>query len=309
MALAQRITAGAKTDYERARAIEHYLRTEFRYSLAPLEHEVDDPLAHFLFVSKKGHCEYFASAMGVLLRAVWVPSRVATGFQSGSFNPISGWHVVRASDAHSWVEAWVPGEGWMTFDPTPSDPGGGGGSAFSRLGLWVDAASMFWQEWVMGYDLDRQLTLAFEVDRKRRGVSMDWAERFYSRLRAGWRTPALQWNPWLLAAPVALLLILLGPWLRRRSMEWFRLRRLRMGQPAPDDASLIYRQMLNELRRRGLVKPGATTPAEFARGLQPAATATAVSEFTELYYALRFGGRRENAARLAVLLDRIEQLP
>jgi Domain of unknown function (DUF4129) len=67
--------------------------------------------------------------------------------------------------------------------------------------------------------------------------------------------------------------------------------------------------MLIELRRRGLVKAGATTPAEFARELQPAATATAVGEFTELYYALRFGGRRENAARLAALLDRIEKLP
>lgn len=313
MALAQRITAGAKTDYERARAIEHYLRNEFSYSLEPLEHEVDDPLAHFLFVSRKGHCEYFASAMGVLLRAVWVPSRVATGFLSGSFNPLSGWHVVRASDAHSWVEAWVPGEGWLTFDPTPSDRGGGGATALSRLSLWADAAAVFWQEWIVGYDLDRQLTLAFEVDQRRRGVSVEWAERLYSRLRGAWRgdgrAAAWQWSPWLLAAPLALLLILIGPWMRARVLGWFRLRRLRQGQPAPDDASLIYRQMLTGLRRRGLVKPDSITPAEFARGLQPEATATAVGEFTELYYALRFGGRRENAARLAALLGRIEQLP
>ena len=312
MALAQTITAGAKNDYERARAIERYLRTDFRYSLEPLEHEVDDPLAHFLFVSKKGHCEYFASAMGVLLRAVWVPSRVVTGFQSGTFNPLSGWHVVRASDAHSWVEAWVPGEGWLTFDPTPSDPGGGA-TALSRLGLWADAASVFWQEWVLGYDLDRQLTLAFEVDRQRRGVSLDWAGRLNARLRSlwrgDWRAAASHWSPWLLAVPIILILILLGPWLRARVLEWLRLRRLRQGQPAPDDASLIYRQMLGELRRRGFVKPDSTTPAEFARGLQPAATASAVGEFTELYYALRFGDRRENAARLAELLDRIEQLP
>ena len=309
MALAQKITAGAKTDYDRARAIEHYLRTGFRYSLEPLEHEVDDPLAHFLFVSKKGHCEYFASAMGVLLRAVWVPSRVATGFQSGSFNPLSGWHVVRASDAHSWVEAWVPGEGWLTFDPTPSDPGGGGATAFSRLALWADAASVFWQEWVMGYDLDRQLTLAFEVDQKRRGVSLRWAERLSARLREGWRAPDLRAKPWLLAIPLALIFIVIGPRLWKRIMERLRLRRLRRGQPAPDDASLIYRQMLTKLRRRGLIKPDACTPAEFARGLQPEATATAVGEFTELYYALRFGGRRENAATLATLLDRIENLP
>ncbi len=312
MALAQKITAGAKTDYDRARAIERYLRNDFRYSLEALEHEVEDPLAHFLFVSKKGHCEYFASAMGVLLRAVWVPSRVATGFQSGSFNPISGWHVVRASDAHSWVEAWVPGEGWLTFDPTPSGPAGGV-TALSRLALWADAASVFWQEWVIGYDLDRQLTLAFEVDQKRRGVSTDWYGRLSQSLRKLWngalRDPDWQWRPWQLAVPLSLLLIILGPWLRGRMLMWLRLRRLRQGQPAPDDASLIYRQMLIELRRRGLVKPGSSTPAEFARELQSAETATAVGEFTELYYALRFGGRRENAARLAVLLDRIEKLP
>lgn len=309
MALAQRVTAGAKTDYDRARAIERYLRTNYSYSLTPLQREVEDPLAHFLFESKKGHCEYFASAMGVLLRAVWVPSRVATGFQSGSFNPLSGWHVVRASDAHSWVEAWVPGEGWLTFDPTPSDPSGGGATAFSRLALWADAASVFWQEWVLGYDLDRQLTLAFEVDQKRRGVSLRWAERLAARFKAGLHAPALQWKAWLLAVPVSLLLVFLGPWLWARMMEWRRLRRLRRGQPSPDDASLIYRQMLAALRRRGFVKAEAITPAEFARGLQPAATAVAVGEFTELYYALRFGGRRENAARLAALLDRIEKLP
>ncbi|HEY3444295.1 MAG TPA: DUF3488 and transglutaminase-like domain-containing protein [Paludibaculum sp.] len=309
MALAQRITAGAKTDYDRARAIEGYLRTNYSYSLTPLQREVEDPLAHFLFESKKGHCEYFASAMGVLLRAVWVPSRVATGFQSGSFNPLSGWHVVRASDAHSWVEAWVPGEGWLTFDPTPSDPAGGGASAFSRLALWADAASVFWQEWVLGYDLDRQLTLAFEVDQKRRGVSLRWAERLAARFKAGLRAPSLEWKPWLLAVPASLLLVFLGPWLWARVVAWRRLRRLRRGQPAPDDASLIYRQMLAALRRRGLVKSGAVTPAEFARGLQPEATAIAVGEFTELYYALRFGGRRENAARLAALLDKIEKLP
>jgi transglutaminase-like putative cysteine protease len=312
MALAQRITAGARTDFDRARAIERYLRNDFRYSLEALDQEVEDPLAHFLFVSKKGHCEYFASSMGVLLRAVWVPSRVATGFQSGSFNPISGWHVVRASDAHSWVEAWVPGEGWLTFDPTPSAPAGGA-TALSRLALWADAASVFWQEWVLGYDLDRQLTLAFEVDQKRRGVSTGWSERFSQPLRklwnGAWRAPDWQWRPWQFALPLALLLLILGPWLRARMLAWLRLRRLRQGQPAPDDASLIYRQMLMELRRRGLVKPGSSTPAEFARELQPTETAVAVGEFTELYYALRFGGRNQNAARLAALLDRIEKLP
>ncbi len=306
--LAKSITAGAKNDYERAQAIERYLRENFYYSLTPLDHEVEDPLAHFLFVSRKGHCEYFASAMAVLLRAVWVPSRVPVGFLSGSFNPLSGWHVVRASDAHSWVEAWVPGEGWLTFDPTPSDPGGGS-TALSRLALWADAASVFWQEWVLGYDLDRQLTLAFEVDQKRRGVRLDWFQQTSARLRRAWRAPSWHWGPALLAALAALALLLAAPRLRSRGGAWISMRRLRQGQPEPGDAGLIYHQLLAALRRRGLVKPAATTPAEFARTLQPAPVATAVTEFTELYYGLRFGGRTQDAARLVALLGRIEQLP
>ena len=75
------------------------------------EKPVRDPLADFLFVRKQGYCEYFASAMAVMLRAEGIPSRVATGFQSGYFNDVSGLYVVRASDAHAWVEAWIEGRG------------------------------------------------------------------------------------------------------------------------------------------------------------------------------------------------------
>ena len=82
--------------------------------------EPADPLADFLFERRKGHCEYFASAMAVMLRTLGIPSRLVTGFQGGAYNPVSGWSVVRASDAHSWVEAWIDGRGWITFDPTPA---------------------------------------------------------------------------------------------------------------------------------------------------------------------------------------------
>jgi len=79
---------------------------------------VADPLAYFLFTRKQGHCEYFASAMTVMLRTAGIPARLATGFQSGVYNPITDFWLVRASDAHAWVEAWIPGRGWTTFDPT-----------------------------------------------------------------------------------------------------------------------------------------------------------------------------------------------
>ena len=110
-----------------------------------------------LFERKKGHCEYFASSMAVMLRTLGIPSRVVTGFQSGVYNPMTGWQVIRASDAHSWVEAWIEGRGWTTFDPTPFDPSGGDAGVLSRLSLLADTATQFWNDWVMSYDLGHQV--------------------------------------------------------------------------------------------------------------------------------------------------------
>ena len=70
---------------------------------------------------------------------------------------MTGWQVIRASDAHSWVEAWIPGQGWTTFDPTPSDPSAAAGGLLSRFSLLMDTADQFWQDWIMGYNLERQI--------------------------------------------------------------------------------------------------------------------------------------------------------
>ncbi|MGH9645490.1 MAG: transglutaminaseTgpA domain-containing protein, partial [Bryobacteraceae bacterium] len=101
--LALDMTAGLGTPDERARALERRLRHDYGYTLELLPAPVADPLATFLFARKKGHCEYFASAMAVMLRTLGIPARVVTGFLGGVYNPMTGWQVVRASDAHSWV--------------------------------------------------------------------------------------------------------------------------------------------------------------------------------------------------------------
>jgi transglutaminase-like putative cysteine protease len=83
--------------------------------------------------------------MAVMLRSLGIPARLVPGFQSGVWNPLTEMYVIRASDAHSWVEAWMPGSGWTTFDPTPPDPN----RAFplwAKLTLFMDAADTFWQE-------------------------------------------------------------------------------------------------------------------------------------------------------------------
>ena len=121
-ALARDWTLGLPTELERARAIERRLRKDFGYTLQLPSRELPDPLANFLFERRKGHCEYFASAMTVMLRAIGIPARLATGFQSGIYNPMTDLWLVRSSDAHTWVEGWIPGRGWSTFDPTPPDP-------------------------------------------------------------------------------------------------------------------------------------------------------------------------------------------
>src|ERR1022692_125560 len=172
--LAREIVRGDSSPAVQARLVEKYLRTHYGYTLELPQFEPADPLAYFLFHRKKGHCEYFASSMAVMLRALGIPSRVVTGFQSGIYNPISGTQLIRSSDAHSWVEAWLPHRGWTTFDPTPPDPNALRLSVWTRLGFYADAAEVFWQDWVLNYNLDRQLQLASRVGESSRHVGMNW---------------------------------------------------------------------------------------------------------------------------------------
>src|SRR5207244_5015174 len=102
-------TAQAPTAYDKAAAIEHYLRTRFGYTLDLSATSKADPLAHFLFERRSGHCEYFAAAMTVMLRSLGIPARYVNGFLPGEYNELGGDFIVRASDAHSWVEAYFPG--------------------------------------------------------------------------------------------------------------------------------------------------------------------------------------------------------
>ena len=123
--LAEQITASEGNNYDKAVALERYLRTHFGYTLQLGRSAQRDPLAYFLFERKQGHCEYFASAMAVMLRTLRIPSRVVNGFRTGEFNDVTSQYLVRASNAHSWVEAYFPGYGWISFDPTPAAPARG----------------------------------------------------------------------------------------------------------------------------------------------------------------------------------------
>jgi transglutaminase-like putative cysteine protease len=309
--LVRAITAGAATDLERARVIERRLRADYGYTLELPDHEVADPLAYFLFTRKKGHCEYFASAMTVMLRTAGIPALLATGFQSGVYNPITDFWLVRASDAHAWVEAWIPGRGWTTFDPTPPDPNRRGFALLTKLGLYLDAAGTFWQEWVVSYDISRQGTLADRLEQGARSMGIRWFDSL-SGLDWNWHLRAAAWfrrygAGILIGLAMGASIWVLGPRLLRLLRIRSRVERVRRGQATVGDATLLYERMLDLLKRRGYQKPAWFTPTEFAESLPPGQMGTAVTEFTDKYNALRFGRRTGVAPRLSMLLDELER--
>ena len=296
-----------------ARLVEKYLKTHYGYTLELPQFEPADPLAHFLFQRKKGHCEYFASSMAVLLRALGIPTRVVTGFQSGVYNPISGSQLIRSSDAHSWVEAWLPHRGWTTFDPTPPDPNGQRLSVWTRLGFYADAAEVFWQDWVLNYNLDRQLQLASRVGESSRHVGLNWFDEAGPALARGYHETSIfvlrYAVPLFGLAMLAVLLQLFG----RDGWRWWKSRqqvlKVQRGEAEASDATMLYHRMLKVLRKRGIEKPPWVTPFEFARVLQEPSVAMLVADFTAAYNELRFGGNSEAAGRIVTLLEQLEMVP
>ena len=308
--LARQITAGAAGSLAEARALERYLPRHYRYTLELPATEPRDPLAHFLFERRKGHCEYFASSMAVMLRTLGIPSRVATGFQGGIYNPISQRQLIRGSDAHSWVEAWIPERGWTAFDPTPAE-GGRAGSMWGRLSLYADAADVFWQEWVLGYSLDHQILLASRMEDSGRRLGVNWPDAVVTAAGGYFRAlrpAAARFGPLsLFALLFAGLLLSFGP----GAWNWWRGRagvlRARRGRAHPSDAALLYQRMLRFLARRGVERPPWLTPIEFARVVEDPQLAAIAFEMAEAYNQLRFGGDARAAARMAQTLAGLER--
>lgn len=142
--LARRLVAGQMTVYDRVVSVNRHLWTEYRYDLAiPRQRRPGDAVDYFLFEERRGYCEHFASAMVVLLRAAEIPSRLVTGYASGTLNPLTGLYEVRNSDAHAWVEVFFPGVGWVEFESTPGFPDTATlGAPALRRWVWQDVAEL-----------------------------------------------------------------------------------------------------------------------------------------------------------------------
>jgi len=333
--LAHDITRNAPTPYDKARAIENYLKTEFHYTL-DLKAAEPDPLADFLFQTREGHCEYFATAMAIMLRTIGIPARIVNGFQMGEYNELNDMYTVRESDAHSWVEAYFPrNDSWIEFDPTPSaginDYSQGG--LLARLRKYADAMEVFWLDYIVTLDSDEQASIMVDLQHRLLNVkdrllayylgAKVWVRTMISKLiiERRWSTPEillLGGSLAILAASFVSLYVLIA-YRKRRALPptgygpwWHRLfilpmwRRRLARRDYRRSAVLFYEQMLAVARRAGLVKQPDQTPVEFAlaSGLSP------IREITSLYNRVRFGGAKldENETRrVAELLGELKQ--
>ena len=310
--LAKQITVSAGNNYDKARALETYLRTHFGYTLQLSRTVPHDPLANFLFERKQGHCEYFASSMAVMLRTLGIPSRVVNGFRTGEFNDLTSQYVVRASNAHSWVEAYFPNHGWVEFDPTPgaSFPARTG---WSRVSLYVDAMASFWREWIVNYDVGHQQSLAVSAGNRSRqmfAALRHWWRRHYKGLLAAARRTggAIASSPlrWGLGGGLIAALLLFVVNARRLLQALGKLRLAARPERSPRRAATIwYERMTKRVARRGWRKSPTQTPDEFVFGIDDDGIRERVAEFTRHYQSARFDDSVEDARRLPELYEEI----
>jgi len=311
--------------YDAARVIEAYFHQNFRYTLEQKSGGAVDPVADFLFRVREGHCEYFSTAMAVMLRTEGVATRVVNGFQLGEYNDAADVYTVRQSDAHSWVEVYFPETGaWVTFDPTPVDgrPGGGrsAGGLRGQLGKYTEALELFWIQYVVAYDKQEQRSLATSL-RGQLGVYRQTAGQTFSELRSGlsawWRQLSIGGDsrarsvtgfvnvPLLIVLGLLLgLLLLLVARMRRMSLlgffkPWRR-------EKKNHSSVVFYERMTKALESRGLLRSPEQTPLEFAAMTDmPEATL-----LTRSYNRVRFGAHeltKAEAARIEEWLRRVEK--
>jgi transglutaminase-like putative cysteine protease/uncharacterized protein (DUF58 family) len=306
--LAREITANAPTRYDAALAIESWLSSRLDYSLEVDDRGSEDPLARFLFDGMAGHCEYFASAMVVLAREVGIPSRFVAGYLPGERGGFGERYVVRQSDAHSWVEVYFPGAGWVPFDPTPP----AGRSIAESRALWSlatylhSSVTRLWDDYLVGIDLD---------DQARGLLALTGAVNDLSgRIRAAWHAFAA-WHPLRLAL-LAIALIVLFFAGRRAPDLWRLVERRKATRRQAAAMPTFYAKVVELLSKRGLSRRPGETPAEFAeraKSVVPHRAADRLDDLTRLYYRVRFDGvtdeRRVARIARALLTDVRTALP
>ncbi|HSU25549.1 MAG TPA: DUF3488 and transglutaminase-like domain-containing protein, partial [Pyrinomonadaceae bacterium] len=319
--LASQVTAGANNRYDKARAVESYLQNNFGYTLEQKAGGAD-PLADFLFNVREGHCEYFATAMAIMLRTQGIATRVVNGFHGGEYNDTADVTVVRQRNAHAWVEVYFPKEdAWITFDPTPfsEDNAGGTGTGFAgAVSKYLEALETFWIQYFVAYDDQGQRSLARSV---RNGL-MDYqasVASFSARAEAAMREwlAELRGDKGLRASGIAaaytagylcgaVLLVLFLIWMYKRigGLELGRRLKRRFLGEADIVSVEFYQRMQRILAERGLSRETFQTPLEFAYS-------TGLDEtvrITEKYNRVRFGEKALTSEERATIESLLKDL-
>jgi transglutaminase-like putative cysteine protease len=283
-ALADSLTADAPTRYDKAMAIQRWLQS-FQYTLELPPTAREATLAHFLFERRAGHCEYFSTAMVVLLRAAGIEARNVNGFLGGEWSQFGNYLAVSQNQAHSWVEVWFPTLGWVTFDPTPA-----GAAAGSREAAWFwpgrivfDAIQHRWSKWILNYDLETQS-----------GLFQRWGQVLGPepiRNRLSETGPGDGRS--LIGLGFLMAVVMGGFW-------W-----ARQGGPRLPPASRAYLSLRDSCRKAGLkVTPG-VTPLVLVKRVREgrSGAARAAERVVDLYLRARYGGQPLGASELRELRE------
>lgn len=282
-ALAREVTADSRNAHDAAVQLGAYLSRGFRYSLALERRTSLDPVEEFLFVSRAGNCEYFAAALAVMLRSLGIPARVVNGFQRGEWNPYGRYFMVRFRDAHSWVEAYVGGPGWITLDPSPRGDVAPGAS-YGTASLYLDALRMRWHRYVINWSLRDQVSTAAAI--RRQAVS--------------WRSPPAVLREWAGHVTMVSLAVVAGG-----AAIWVWRRERRTGPRGRGTARppSFYARALRTAARRGLRPDPGETAREFAARVARVTPAWSDSfgRVTAAYERCRFGAATLTASETVEL--------
>ncbi|WP_417383517.1 transglutaminase TgpA family protein [Gimesia sp.] len=322
-----------KTNLEKARFIESYLRDsgEFSYTLnMSIQDPEIDPVEDFLFNRKSGHCEYYASALALMLRAIDIPSRVISGFKGGDQKYLSNQFEVQQRYAHSWVEAFVDGR-WQTMDATPSlERAESVAQNAASLSSWKgisNTLTQFWSDYVIGVSFQRQKSAFYDpmlrAGKRLKNRLYDFRETVVGVVRSikSFLSSPRRWFSWEGAAAVFIIAgLFFGlKWLWGVSVRLFRklfqdqgeqARQLRAGNVA------FYEKFQALLANRGLVRNPVETQKEFTnhvktdlrRELSQAHLDGTPDLFTQLFYQVRYGDHPLNAQQTEELQQKLTEL-
>lgn len=275
-----------------ARDLELALMTSQDYTLNYTKETGARDLADFVFNQKAGHCEYFATTLALMLRAKGIPARLVTGFRGGRENFFGDYRIIRQSDAHSWVEAYIEDKGWITLDPTPSSSDSTN-SLMLNIGFVVDIydyIQLQWNRYVLDYSKDDQQDLLAMVTHGLWYFSVP-VMAFQIMLR----------NLQNLIAGILFLVFLIwlireiapeiSPYLQAWSLRLPSVNLLGWGMGRCHLATRCFLKVEREFQKRGLRRDPGQTPRNYLETLGRSSPPLAgeVQRFLSLYYAARFG--------------------